>query len=225
MESAIKTIITGATGMVGEGVLYECLNDPKVTEILVINRRPCGYVHPKLKEIIHPDFFDFSSIENQLKGYNTCFFCLGVSSVGMSKADYYQKTYVLTMHIATTLSKHNPEMTFCYVSGAGTYSSEEGSLNWARVKGKTENDLIKLPFAQVFNFRPGIIKPTKGLKYTHKAYHFFGWLFFILKKINKNSFVTLAEIGKAMIHTMYTTNERKVLEVTDIKKLANYQIH
>jgi nucleoside-diphosphate-sugar epimerase len=221
MKTEIKAIITGSTGMVGEGVLYQCLNHPDVKEILVINRKPCGYEHPKLKEIIHSDFFDFSTIEDQLKGYNACFFCLGVSSVGMSKEDYYQKTYVLTMHVATTLVGLNPGMTFCYVSGAGTYSTEEGSLNWAKVKGKTENDLMKLLFAQVFNFRPGIIKPTKGLKYTHKAYNYFGWLFLILKAINKNSFVTLEEIGLAMIHTMRTTNERKVLEVKDIKQLAN----
>jgi hypothetical protein len=221
MEKEISAIITGSTGMVGEGVLYECLHHSDVKEILVINRKPCGYMHPKLKEIIHSDFFDFSTIENQLIGYNACYFCLGVSSVGMSKEDYYQKTYVLTMHVASTLSKLNEDMTFCYVSGAGTYSSEEGSLNWAKVKGKTENDLKKLPFAQVFNFRPGIIKPTKGLKYTHRAYHFFGWLFFIMKALNKNSFVTLREIGLAMINTVHTTNERKVLEVKDIKKLAH----
>jgi uncharacterized protein YbjT (DUF2867 family) len=221
MGTKIKAIITGSTGMVGEGVLYECLNHPDVVEILVINRRPCGYTHPKLKEIIHADFFDFSTIEDRLTGYNACFFCLGVSSVGISKEDYYQKTYVLTLHVATTLSRINQDMTFCYVSGAGTYSSEEGSLNWAKVKGKTENDIMKLPFAQVFNFRPGIIKPTKGLKFTHKAYNFFGWLFFIMKAINKNSFVTLKEIGLAMIHTMRTTNERKVLEVKDIKELAH----
>lgn len=217
----MKVIITGATGMVGEGVLYECLNDARITNILTINRKSAGYSHPKLKEILHQNFLDFSSIEKELIGYDACFFCLGISSVGVSKEIYYEKTYTLTMHVATTLSKLNPQMTFCYVSGAGTDSTEKGNLNWARVKGKTENDLMKLPFAQVFNFRPGIIQPTKALKYTHKVYHFFGWLFPIMKAINKNSFVTLAEIGKAMIQTLESASERRIVEVSDIKKLAN----
>jgi len=221
METKVKAIITGTTGMVGEGVLYQCLQNPEVEAVLVINRKPCGYIHPKLKEIIHADFFDFSSIENHLTGYNACFFCLGISSVGVSKEVYYRMTYTLTMHVAETLTKLNPNMTFCYVSGAGTDSTEKGSLNWARVKGKTENDLIKLPFAQVFNFRPGIIKPTKGLKYAHKAYSFFAWLFPIMNAFNKNSFVTLEEIGLAMIHTLKYTGERKTIEVKEIKILAN----
>lgn len=220
MEAKIRAIITGATGMVGEGVLYECLQNPKVEAILVINRKPCGYSHPKLKEIIHSDFFDFSRIEDQLPGYNACYFCLGISSISVAKDVYYKMTYTLTMHIAETLSKLNNDMTFCYVSGTGTNSSEKGGINWAIVKGKTENDLMKLPFKQVFNFRPGIIKPTKGLKNTQKAYKFFMWLFPILKVINKNSFVTLEEIGLAMINTTNYKNERKVVEVKDIKALA-----
>jgi len=220
MEAKIRAIVTGATGMVGEGVLYECLQNSKVEAVLVINRKPCGYSHPKLKEIIHSDFFDFSRIENQLTGYNACYFCLGISSIGVAKDVYYKMTYTLTMHVAETLSKLNNDMTFCYVSGAGTNSSEQGGINWAIVKGKTENDLMKLPFKQVFNFRPGIIKPTKGLKNTQKAYKFFMWLFPILKVINKNSFVTLEEIGLAMINTANYTNERKVVEVKNIKALA-----
>jgi hypothetical protein len=220
MEPKIKTIITGVTGMVGEGVLYECLNSPKVESILVVNRKPCGYVHPKLKEIIHQDFLDFSAIESQLEGYNACYFCLGVTSVGKAKDDYFKMTYTLTMHIAETLSKLNANMTFCYVSGAGTNSSEKGGINWAIVKGKTENDLMKLPFKQVFNFRPGIIKPTKGLKFTHGFYKVFMWLFPILKAINQNSYVSLKEIGLAMINTSNTSEDRKILEVRDIIALA-----
>lgn len=220
MNTKIKAIITGTTGMVGEGVLYECLNSSKVDEVLVINRKPCGYSHPKLKEIIHKDFFDFSSIESQLSGYNACYFCLGTTSVGKAKDDYYKMTYTLTIYVAETLSRLNHEMTFCYVSGAGTNSSETGAINWAIVKGKTENDLMKLSFKQVFNFRPGIIKPTKGLKYTHKFYKFFMWLFPILKGFNKNSFVTLREIGLAMINTANSSNEKRVLEVKDIIALA-----
>ena len=220
MEEKIRAIITGSTGMVGEGVLYECLQSPKVEAVLVINRKPCGYSHPKLKEIIHSNFFDFSAIEDQLSGYNACYFCLGISSVGVAKDVYYKMTYTLTLYIAETLSKLNNDMTFCYVSGAGTNSSEQGGINWAIVKGKTENDLMKLPFKQVFSFRPGIIKPTKGLKNTQNAYKFFMWLFPILKAINKNSFVTLNEIGLAMINTSNSVNERKIVEVKDIKALA-----
>jgi uncharacterized protein YbjT (DUF2867 family) len=224
MQTKNNVIVTGATGMVGEGVLSECLSHAAIQSVLVVNRRPCGYTHPKLKEVIHTDFLDLSAIEDQLKGYNACFFCLGISSVGVSKEVYYEMTYSLTLHFAKTLSKLNKEMTFCYVSGAGTNSTEVGGINWARVKGNTENDLMKLPFAQVFSFRPGIIKPTKGLKYAHKAYHLFTWLFPILKAINQNSFVTLAEIGRAMINTLPLNDERKVLEVKDIKKLANQHL-
>jgi nucleoside-diphosphate-sugar epimerase len=151
----LKVIVTGATGMVGEGVMHICLNSPDVEKVLIINRRPLGVTHPKLTEITHTDFFDFSSIESQLSGYDACYFCLGVSSVGMKKEDYYKTTYTLTMHVAETLSHLNPQMTFCYVSGAGTDSTETGRLSWARVKGKAENDLMKLPFKQVFAYRPG----------------------------------------------------------------------
>lgn len=220
MSEKIKTIITGSTGMVGEGVLYECLHNPKVETVLVINRKPCGYTHPKLKEIIHQDFFDLSAIEHQLTGYNACYFCLGITSVGTAKDVYFKMTYTLTMHVAQTLSKLNTDMTFCYVSGAGTNSSEKGGINWAIVKGKTENDLMKHPFKQVFNFRPGIIKPTKGLKQTHGFYKVFAWLFPIMSIINKNSFVTLKELALAMINASSHHHERKAVEASGIKKLA-----
>jgi hypothetical protein len=147
-----------------------------VEEVLVINRKTCGVSHPKLKEIIHANFFDLSAIRNELVGYNACFFCLGVSSVGMKEPEYTKLTYTLTMHVADVLSFQNPAMSFCYVSGAGTDSTEKGKLMWARVKGKTENDLMKRPFKAVYNFRPSIIKPTKGLHNTLKLYHYFGWM-------------------------------------------------
>ena len=146
MNSSIKVIITGATGMVGEGVLHECLHHPAVSSILIINRKPCGVVHSKIKEIIHADFYDLSSIESHLKGYNACFFCLGTSSVGMNEAEYTKVTYTLTMHVAETLCKLNPDMTFCFVSGGSTDSSEKGRVMWARVKGKTENDFSIIGF-------------------------------------------------------------------------------
>ncbi len=162
MTSKIKTIITGATGMVGEGVLHECLLHPDVESILVINRKPCGVTHPKLTEIIHADFFDLSVIESQVSGYNACFFCAGVSSVGMKELEYTKVTYDLTMGFAKTLSRLNTEMTFCYVSGAGTDGTEKGKMMWARVKGKTENDLIKLQFKAAYNFRHRLCCRPRG---------------------------------------------------------------
>src|SRR5476651_931739 len=177
MANKLKTIITGATGMVGEGVLHECLLNEDVAEVLVIGRKTCSVVHPKLKEIIHADFFDLSAIESQLSGYNACYFCLGVSSVGMKEPEYYKLTYSLTMNVAQTLSKLNPDMTFCYVSGAQTDSTEKGRQMWARVKGKTENDLAKLPFRQEFNFRPGLMKATQGQKNLIPLYKYLSWLY------------------------------------------------
>ncbi len=220
MSTKINAIITGTTGMVGEGVLHECLLDPQVESVLVINRRPGGVQHPKLKEVIHGDFFDLSAIEEQLRGYNACFFCLGVSSVGMSAEDYYKMTYTLTMHVVETLSRLNTDMTFCYISGAGTDSTEKGRSSWARVKGKTENDLLKLPFKQVFNFRPGFIKPTPGLKNTLKPYRYLGWLFPIGRALFPGGFCTLREIGLAMIHCVSLGSERRIVEGKDIIALA-----
>ncbi|MCX2495589.1 epimerase [Pedobacter sp. PF22-3] len=211
-------IITGATGMVGEGVLMQCLNSPEIDHILVINRKPCAYIHPKLKEIIYSDFFDFSAIESQLSGYNACFFCLGITSVGVDEETYYKMTYTLTMHVAQTLSKLNSDMTFCYVSGGGT--NENGRLKWAQVKGKTENDLTKLPFQQVFNFRPGFIKPLPGQKYAHQFYKYINWLFPIGRAIYPNGFCTMAELGRAMINTLSHHDERRTLNGKDIIALA-----
>lgn len=212
-------IITGSTGMVGEGVLIQCLNSPEIDAVLVINRKPCGYNHAKLKEIIHQDFFNFSSIEDQLKGYNACFFCLGISSVGVDNDTYYRMTYTLTLHVAETLSKLNDKMTFCYVSGSGT--DENGRLNWQKVKGKTENDLTKLPFEQVYHFRPGFIKPIKGQKYAHNFYKYINWIFPIGRKFFANGFCTMTELGDAMINTLSHNSERRILEGKDIIALAN----
>ena len=217
----IKAIITGASGMVGEGVLHECLQHDDVEEILVVGRRSCGYVHPKLKEIVHADMYNLSSIEDQLKGCNACFFCLGTSSVGKKEPEFYKITYELTMHFATTLSKLNPGMTFCYISGRGTDSTEKGRLMWARVKGKTENDLMKLSFKQVYNFRPGIINPTKGLKHTLPLYKWLGWMLPIVNTIAPQSVVTLKQIGYAMTNATTKGYEKKILEVKDIIELSN----
>jgi uncharacterized protein YbjT (DUF2867 family) len=157
----IKAIITGATGMVGEGVLIECLRSPEVAEVLVINRKPCGVTHPKLREIIHADFFNLTPIAPQLAGFDACFFCLGVSSVGMDPDDYKRVTYDLTLNVGEVLAKLNPQMTFCYVTGKSTDSTEQGRLAWARVKGATENALLRL-FPNGYMFRPGFMKATEG---------------------------------------------------------------
>lgn len=217
----IDAIITGVTGMVGEGVLMEALNHPEVDKVLVISRKPCKIVHPKLKEILHPDFLDLSPVANQLKGYNACFFCLGVSSVGMKEDEYYLKTYTLTLHMAELLSRQNPEMTFCYVSGAGTGSTEKGSLNWARVKGKTENDLMKLPFKRVFAFRPGLIQPFPGAKNIKPVYRIFIFLYPIVRLLAPKYMLTLKEIGLAMINSALTGYDKQILEIKDIRDLAN----
>ena len=216
----IKAIVTGVTGMVGEGVMHECLLHPDVEKVLTVSRKPSGITDPKLTETLAPDFFDLSAIESQLAGYNACFFCLGVSSIGMKEDEYRHLTYDLTLNFAKTLSKLNPDMTFCYISGAGTDSSEHGKSMWARVKGKTENDLMKLPFKQIFAFRPGYIHPTKGLKNTLKYYKYFSWLYPMLRLVFPFAVSTLKEIGLAMIHVAATGYPKQILEVKDIKLAA-----
>lgn len=216
----MKVIITGATGMVGEGVLHECLQHDAVNEILVIGRKPCGVSHPKLKEIIHPDFYDLSPIEEQLNNYDACFFCAGVSSVGMKEEKFHKLTYELTMHVAGILSRHNPAMVFGYISGAGTDSTEKGRSMWARVKGKTENDLAKLPFKHVYNFRPGVLQPTRGLKNTLSFYKWMGWLIPVIKLFAPTYITTLRQLGLAMIHVATKGYEKQVLEVKDIVALS-----
>src|ERR1700712_744689 len=220
VDTKIKAIVTGATGMVGEGVLQECLQHPRVEAVLVINRKPCGVVHPKLKEIIHGDFFDLSAIQWQLLGYNACYFCLGVSSIGMKEPEYYKLTYTLTLNVAQTLSNMNPDMTFCYVSGASTDSTEKGSQMWARVKGKTENDLAKLSFKQEFNFRPGLMKAAKGAKNIPSLYKYLGWLYPVLHLLFPSKSCTLAEVGQAMINVTLHGYEKQILEVRDIVAAA-----
>lgn len=216
-----KVIITGATGMVGEGVLHECLMHPDVEKVLIVNRRASGKLHPKLEEVLCPDFFDLRSIESKLTGYNACFFCLGVSSIGMKEEQYSKLTYELTANFASTLARLNRDMVFCYVSGAGTDSTEKGRSMWARVKGRTENALMTMPFKRAYMFRPGFIKPTPGLKNTLKVYKYINWMFPILKAIAPNSASTLKDIGLAMIHTVTKGYDKAVLEVRDIVKLAN----
>ncbi len=219
----LNVIITGATGMIGEGVLYECLHHPKVEKVLVIGRNSTGYSHPKLTEIIHKDFSDITSLSDRLTGYNACYFCLGVTALGKSEAEYTGLTYTLTLNFAKTLAALNPEMTFCYISGAGTDSSEKGRTMWARVKGKTENDLMKLPFKKVYNFRPGGIEPFLPLKPTqtyYNTYKYLGWLFSVLKVIAPGMMISLKDLSAAMINASLIGYSKNTLEMKDMKILA-----
>jgi len=216
----IKAIITGVTGMVGEGVLSECLTHPDVEKILIINRKPCGVTHPKLTEILHADFFNLTHVADQLKGYNACFFCLGVSSVGLKEEKYYSLTYTLTMNFAELLAGQNPAMTFCYISGAGTDSTEKGRINWARVKGKTENDLMKLPFKKVFACRPGFMLPSREAKNIPGYFGIFRFLYPVLRPLFPKFVTTLKEVALAMINSVIYGYEKQVLEVVDLIQLA-----
>lgn len=217
----IRAIITGTTGMVGEGVLIECLQSNDVEQVLIINRKPLGVTHPKLKEIIHANFQDISPIADQLKGYNACYFCLGVSSVGMNEQDYTRITYDLTLNFAKTLRVQNPDMTFVYVSGSGTDSTEKGNLMWARVKGKTENDILKLGFKDAYAFRPGFMKPTAGQKNALSFYKYIDWLYPVLRALAPGVVSTLTEVGQAMVNVTLNPSEKKILEVKDIVGLSH----
>jgi len=207
--------------MVGEGVLLECLNHPEVEQILVINRKPGGVSHLKLREIVLPDFFNLAPIEPQLTGYNACFFCLGVSSVGISKEEYVRITYDLTLNMAGLLAKLNSEMTFCYVTGAGTDSSERGRIAWARVKGATENALMRL-FKRSYMFRPAFMKPTPGQKNVKSYYKWVAWLYPIGRALYPAGFCTLQEVGRAMINAAGKGHPKQILEVKDIVELASH---
>lgn len=220
----IKAIITGATGMVGKGVLLECLESSDVESVLLINRKPIGIKHDKLKEIIHQDFYNLSSIEDKLKGYNACYFCLGVSVLGLPEEQYHKITYELTIHMAKVLSKLNTDMVFCYVSGTGTDSTEKGRSMWARIKGKTENAILKLPFKDAYMFRPGYIQPMKGIKSKTKLYQAIYILLKPLYPIFKMAFpkyvTSTIKVGKAMINVTLYGYDKKHLENKDINILS-----
>jgi nucleoside-diphosphate-sugar epimerase len=218
----MNVIITGATGMVGEGVLLECLNHPDIEQVLVINRKPGGRSHPKLREIIHADFFSLSPIASELVGYDACFFCLGVSSVGMRAEEYKRLTYDLTMNVAQLLASQNPDMTFCYVTGAGTDSSEQGRVAWARVKGATENALLQL-FKNAYMFRPAFMKAVPGQKNLKGFYKYLAWLYPIGRAVYPAGFCTLQEVAQAMINVAKKGAGKRILEVKDIVQLGNAQ--
>lgn len=215
---AIKVIVTGATGMAGEGVLFECLENPAVSDVLVIGRRTCNINHPKLKELVVPDFFSLASYREQWQGYDACFFCAGISSVGMKEDRYTYITYDTTLAFARTLLEADGKnMVFCYISGSHTDSSEKGRLMWARVKGRTENELLRLGFRDAYNFRPGVMSPVPGQKNVKKAYYPAIWLF---KKLAPGKLIPLQELGRAMISAVHPGFAKKTLEIADIKQLA-----
>lgn len=216
--STIKVIITGATGMVGEGVLFECLQNEKVADVLIISRRHYEMQHPKLNELLVPDFFKMDSFAGHLNGYDACFFCAGVSSVGKNEEQFSHLTYDTTLAFAKSLLKVNPAMVFTYVSGTKTDSSETSRMMWARVKGKTENDLAKLGFKSEYNFRPGIMQPFPGQKNWKPVVKF---LVKIMKFFAPKSVLTLQQVGRAMINVVIIGYSKNVLEVSDIQILAN----
>jgi uncharacterized protein YbjT (DUF2867 family) len=219
----MNVILFGATGMVGQGVLRECLLYPDVQQVLSIVRTPSGQHHEKLHELIHSNFFDYSEIESQLTGFDACFFSLGVSSAGMDEAKYTHLTYDLTLSAATTLAKLDPQMTFIYVSGAGTDSIERGRSTWARIKGKTENDILKLPFRAAYMFRPGFIQPLHGIRSKTRLYQtFYTALSPILPllKFTLPQYVTTTEqVGRAMLQVAKHGYPRPILESKDIDSL------
>ncbi|RSK33069.1 Rossmann-fold NAD(P)-binding domain-containing protein [Hymenobacter metallilatus] len=217
----LRVIVTGTTGMVGEGVLLECLNSPEVEQVLSISRRPSGHQHPKLRELLHEDFQNLGPIADQLRGYNACFFCLGVSSVGMPEPEYRRFTYDLTLHFARTLLAHNgPDLTFCYVSGAGTDDTLRSRQMWARVKGETENELRQLGFRQAFMFRPGFLRATPGQRHVLSYYKYFGWLYPVVRGVAPKFASTLQELGQAMLHVARRGYPKPILEVPDIVAAA-----
>lgn len=216
----MKVIVTGATGMVGEGVLLECLEHPSVERVLMVNRKPFSLKHPKLSELIVPDFLQLDGVTERLTGYDACFFCAGISSRGMSEADYTRVTYDVTLNFARTLASRNPQMVFVYVSGALTDSSEKGKIMWARVKGRTENALTKLGFAKVYNFRPGFMRPTAGQRNIKSYYGFIGWLYPVLRAMLPNQVSTMKDVGLAMINSVLNGCPKSILEIKDINLLA-----
>jgi uncharacterized protein YbjT (DUF2867 family) len=219
----MNVILFGATGMVGQGVLRECLLDSDVQQILSIVRTSSGQHHAKLRELIHTNFFDYSTIEPELTGFDACLFSLGVSSAGMDEAKYTHLTHDLTLAAAATLAKLNPQMTFLYVSGAGTDSTERGRSMWARVKGKTENDLLKLSFRAAYMFRPGVIQPLHGIRSKTKLYQTFYTVLNPILPLLKSAFpqltTTTEQLGRAMLYVTKHGFPKPILESKDINSL------
>jgi uncharacterized protein YbjT (DUF2867 family) len=220
----MKVILFGATGMVGQGVLRECLLDPVVEHVLAVGRSATGQTHEKLRELVRQDLLDYSAVENQLPGYDACFFCLGVTSAGMTERDYRRVTFDITMAAARTLARHNPQMTFIFVSGAGTDGTARGRVMWARVKGETENALRQLPFKASYAFRPGFIQPLHGIRSKTRlyrlAYAVMGPLYPVLKALVPKYVTTTEQMGRAMILVALRGAPKPVLESGDINVIS-----
>jgi uncharacterized protein YbjT (DUF2867 family) len=220
----MKVILLGATGMLGQGVLRECLLDPGVDGVLSIGRRSCGVTDAKLREIVHADLADLSAVEGELGGYDACFFCLGTSSAGMSEADYRHVTYDVTLAVARAIVKQSSELTFVYVSGAGTDSTEKGRSMWARVKGATENALLAMPFKAAYMFRPAYIQPMHGAKAsgrgTRVMYAVLGPLYPVWKTLAPRYVTTTEEVGRAMLRVAREGAPKRLLESLDIAALG-----
>jgi uncharacterized protein YbjT (DUF2867 family) len=221
----LKVILFGATGMVGQGALRECLLDPGVMEVLVVGRTATGRTHAKIREVVHKDLYDLSPIAWQLAGYDACFFCLGVSSLGMSEADYTKVTHDLTLGVAHVLAQQNPQMVFLYISGTGTDSTERGNTMWARVKGRTENELLREPFRAAYMLRPGYIQPMHGVKSKTPVYRVFyvvlSWLYPVIRLVARKYAITTEDLGRAMIKIARSGAPKRVLENADIEALVS----
>jgi uncharacterized protein YbjT (DUF2867 family) len=222
----MKVLLFGATGMVGYGVLHECLQAPDVVLVQIVGRSPSGISHPKLRELLHADLWNFAAVENRLSGFDACFFCLGVSASNVSAEEYEHVTYGITFAAAETLVRLNPNMTFIYVSGAGTESSEQGRTMWARVKGKTENALLRLPFKGAYMFRPGIIEPVHGATSKTSLYRVFYTLskplLPLLRWLLPDYVLTTDEIGCAMLKVARIGAPKKILESRDIRAIVRH---
>jgi uncharacterized protein YbjT (DUF2867 family) len=219
----MNVLIFGATGMVGQGVMRECLAAPDVEKVLTVGRTPTGQQHPKLEELVHAEMWDYANVEAELSNYDACFFCIGVTSSGMSEQKYTHLTYDMTLSVATTLARLNPQMVFVYVSGAGADSSETSRIMWERVRGKTENALLKLPFRGVYIFRPGMIQPV-GVKSKTTAYRWFYTLtkplLPVLRSMLPDQVLSTPQVGQAMLAAVRHGAPKRVLESADINALS-----
>jgi uncharacterized protein YbjT (DUF2867 family) len=220
----MKVVLFGATGMVGTGALLACLADPRVESVVAIGRTPMSRTHPKLREVIHTDFFNYDTLRAAFGSADACFFCLGVSSAGMSEADYTRQTYDLTLAAARAMAAANPRMIFCYVSGVGTDSTERGRTMWARVKGRTENALLALPFKAAYMFRPGFIQPVDGIRsktgWVQAVYTLSAPLYPMLHRLFPQYSTTTTHLGRAFIEVAANGYPTKVLYSKDIEALA-----
>jgi len=220
----LHVVIFGATGMVGAAALLECLDDARVASVLAVVRRPTGMAHPKLTEIVRDDFFDYAQLRARFAECDACFFCLGVSSAGLTEAAYSRLTYDLTLAAAGAMAAANPQMTFCYVSGQGTDSTEHGRTMWARVKGRTENALLALPFRRAFMLRPGLIQPLRGVRSRTPLYQAFytvlGFLVPLLRRLAPDQVTTSVGVGRALIRLAADGYPRTIITPADINRLA-----